>query len=71
MCALIDTLIIDSDGIYELGCFNDRLLLGLRGTISEAESHLLASRLQGAELVVIFGACHLLAAQNDYRPDAT
>jgi hypothetical protein len=47
---LTDTLIIDSDGIYDLGSFNDRLLLGLKGTMSEAELHLLAGRLQGAKL---------------------
>ena len=50
LCALTDTLIIDSDGIYDLVSFNDRLLLGLKGTMSEAELHLLASRLQGAKL---------------------
>jgi DNA invertase Pin-like site-specific DNA recombinase len=50
LCALTDTLIIDSDGIYDLGSFNDRLLLGLKGTMSEAELHLLAGRLQGAKL---------------------
>ncbi len=50
LCALTDTLIIDSDGIYDLGCLNDRLLLGLKGTMSEAELHLLAGRLQGAKL---------------------
>ena len=57
LCALTDTLIIDGDGIYDLGSFNDdlgsfndRLLLGLKGTMSEAELHLLAGRLQGAKL---------------------
>jgi DNA invertase Pin-like site-specific DNA recombinase len=50
LCALTDTLIIDSDGIYDLSSFNDRLLLGLKGTMSEAELHLLAGRLQGAKL---------------------
>jgi DNA invertase Pin-like site-specific DNA recombinase len=50
LCALTDTLIIDSDGIYDLDSFNDRLLLGLKGTMSEAELHLLAGRLQGAKL---------------------
>ena len=39
LCALTETLIIDSDGIYDLGSFNDRLLLGLKGTMSEAELH--------------------------------
>ena len=48
LCSLTDTLIVDGDGIYDLGVFNDRLLLGLKGTMSEAELHLLAGRLQGA-----------------------
>jgi DNA invertase Pin-like site-specific DNA recombinase len=48
LCSLTDTLIIDSDGVYDLGAFNDRLLLGLKGTMSEAELHILAGRLQGA-----------------------
>jgi DNA invertase Pin-like site-specific DNA recombinase len=48
LCSLTDTLIVDGDGIYDLGAFNDRLLLGLKGTMSEAELHLLAGRLQGA-----------------------
>jgi hypothetical protein len=42
-------LVIDADGIYDLAEFNDRLLLGLQGTMSEAELHLLAGRLQGAK----------------------
>jgi hypothetical protein len=41
--------LIDGDGIYDLADFNDRLLLGLKGTMSEAELHLLAGRLQGAK----------------------
>src|SRR5229473_6866005 len=49
MCSLSDTLIVDADGIYDLAEFNDRLLLGLKGTMSEAELHLLAGRLQGAK----------------------
>lgn len=40
---LTDTLVVDADGIYELANFNDRLLLGLKGTMSEAELHLLAA----------------------------
>ncbi|MCL6507768.1 MAG: recombinase family protein, partial [Bryobacteraceae bacterium] len=44
-CSLTDTLIIDADGVYNLQHFNDRLLLGLKGTMSEAELHLLAGRL--------------------------
>ena len=49
LARLTDTLVIDADGIYDLAEFNDRLLLGLKGTMSEAELHLLAGRLQGAE----------------------
>jgi excisionase family DNA binding protein len=48
-CSLTDTLIIDGDGIYDLQNFNDRLLLGLKSTMSEAELHLLAGRLQEAK----------------------
>jgi len=47
ICALTDTLILDEDGIYDPGHFNDRLLLGLKGTMSEAELHVLKARLQG------------------------
>ena len=45
LCALTDTLIADSDGVYHPGDFNDRLVLGLKGTMSEAELHLIRSRL--------------------------
>jgi DNA invertase Pin-like site-specific DNA recombinase len=44
LCALTGTLIADSDGIYSPQDFNDRLLLGLKGTMSEAELHLIRSR---------------------------
>lgn len=47
ICALNRTLISDEDGIYDPGHFNDRLLLGLKGTMSEAELHIIRSRLQG------------------------
>ncbi|MBV9282299.1 MAG: recombinase family protein, partial [Chloroflexi bacterium] len=47
ICALTDTLILDEDGIYDPGHFNDRLLLGLKGAMSEAELHVLRARLQG------------------------
>lgn len=43
--AIFDTLIADYDGIYDLHLFNDRLLLGLKGTMSEAELHLLQLRM--------------------------
>jgi len=45
-CSLTETLIVDADGIYDLQNFNDRLLLGLKSTMSEAELHILAGRLQ-------------------------
>lgn len=45
-CSLTDSLIVDADGVYDLRSFNDRLLLGLKGTMSEAELHILAGRLQ-------------------------
>lgn len=44
-CSLTGTLIVDADGVYDLQNFNDRLLLGLKGTMSEAELHILAGRL--------------------------
>lgn len=44
ICAITDTLIMDEDGIYDVNDFNDRLLLGLKGTMSEAEMHFLYSR---------------------------
>ncbi len=47
ICALTDTLILDEDGIYSPAEFNDRLLLGLKGTMSDAELHLLRARLRG------------------------
>ena len=47
ICALSDTLILDEDGVYDPGHFNDRLLLGLKGTMSEAELHVLRARLRG------------------------
>src|ERR1035438_7478051 len=49
LARLTDTLVIDSDGIYDLANFNDRLLLGLKGTMSEAELHFLVGRLNGAK----------------------
>lgn len=47
ICALSDTLILDEDGVYDPSHFNDRLLLGLKGTMSEAELHVMRARLQG------------------------
>src|SRR2546427_9875771 len=50
ICALTDTLVIDEDGVYDPGQYNDRLLLGFRGTMSEAELHWLHCRLVGGKL---------------------
>jgi DNA invertase Pin-like site-specific DNA recombinase len=48
--ALANTLILDEDGVYDPTNFNDRLLLGLKGTMSEAELHVLKARLRGGIL---------------------
>lgn len=50
ICALTDTLVIDEEGVYDPGLYNDRLLLGFKGTMSEAELHWLHQRLQGGKL---------------------
>jgi len=50
ICALTDTLVIDEEGVYDPGSYNDRLLLGFKGTMSEAELHWLYQRLQGGKL---------------------
>src|SRR6266498_2486459 len=50
ICALSGTLILDEDGLYDPCNFNDRLLLGLKGSLSEAELHLLKGRLRGGVL---------------------
>src|SRR5713226_10195328 len=47
LCAMTDTLIGDADGLYHPAWFNDRLLLGLKGTMSEAELHIIRARLEG------------------------
>jgi DNA invertase Pin-like site-specific DNA recombinase len=50
ICAITNTLILDEDGIYHPAEFNDRLLLGLKGTMSEAELHLIRARMRGGLL---------------------
>ena len=47
LCGLTDTLIGDNEGVYHPALFNDRLLLGLKGTMSEAELHIIRARLDG------------------------
>ena len=49
LCGLFDTLVIDEDGIYDLSDFNDRLILGLKGTMGEAELYILRSRMLGGK----------------------
>ena len=50
LCSLVGALILDEDGIYDPANFNDRLLLGLKGTLSEAELHFLKARMRGGML---------------------
>jgi len=50
LCSLAGTLILDEDGVYDPANFNDRLLLGLKGTMSEAELHFLKARMRGGVL---------------------
>jgi len=50
LCGVARTLIVDDDGIYDPTDFNDRLLLGLKGTVSEIELHYLHQRLWGGKL---------------------
>src|SRR5437867_11898316 len=47
LCAMTDTLIGDGDDLYHPAWFNDRLVLGLKGTMSEAELHIIGARLEG------------------------
>ena len=50
LCALFHTLIADLDGVYDPAQYNDRLLLGLKGTMSEAELHIMRQRLRAGVL---------------------
>jgi len=49
ICSLTGTLLVDADGCYDPADFNDQLLLGLKGTMSQAELHFLRGRLQGGK----------------------
>jgi DNA invertase Pin-like site-specific DNA recombinase len=51
VCALFGTLLCDLDGVYDPSNYNDRLVLGLKGTISEAELHMITQRMNAAKLV--------------------
>jgi DNA invertase Pin-like site-specific DNA recombinase len=80
LCALFDTLIADVDGVYNPRDFNDRLLLGLKGTLSEAELHSLRLRLDAGRLSkakrgelaqhLPTGLVRDLAEQVSFDPDA-
>ncbi len=50
LAAVFDTLIADADGVYNLRNYNDRLILGLKGTMSEAELHWLHQRLDDGRM---------------------
>src|SRR5208283_3592454 len=50
LCAMTGTLICDEDGLYDPRSFNDRLLLGLKGTMAESELHFIKARLRGGQL---------------------
>ena len=50
ICAMTGTLICDEDGLYDPRNFNDRLVLGMKGQISEAELHFIRARLRGGQL---------------------
>jgi DNA invertase Pin-like site-specific DNA recombinase len=71
LCSLTDTLIADADGLYHPGDHNDRLLLGLKGTMSEAELHLLRGRLlAGVRHKAAKGELRVtLPVGYDYDPD--
>ena len=71
LCSITDTLIADTDGVYNPCQFNDRLLLGLKGTMSEAELHLIKNRMhQGLFHKAQKGELRLpLPAGYQYDPD--
>jgi DNA invertase Pin-like site-specific DNA recombinase len=79
ICALFGTLIADLDGIYDPSQYNDRLLVGLKGTMSEAELHLLKQRLYQGTLqkarrgalrfALPIGYVHNQAGEVLYEPD--
>jgi DNA invertase Pin-like site-specific DNA recombinase len=50
LCAITDTVVIDEDGVYRPGEFNDGLVLGMKGTFAQAELHIIRARLHGGKL---------------------
>lgn len=71
LCTLTDTLIGDADGVYDPADYSDRLVLGLKGTISEAELHLIKGRLiAGLRHKAARGELRInLPGGYDYSPD--
>jgi DNA invertase Pin-like site-specific DNA recombinase len=71
VCGLFGTLIGDADGIYDPRTYNDRLLLGLKGTMSEAELHILKQRmLEGKRAKARRGELHMLLPRGYARTPA-
>jgi DNA invertase Pin-like site-specific DNA recombinase len=71
VCGLFGTLIGDADGIYDPQTYNDRLLLGLKGTMSEAELHILKQRmLEGKRAKARRGELHMLLPRGYVRTPA-
>lgn len=79
MCAIFGTLIVDEDGVYDGNDPNDRMLLGLKGIMSEMELHVMRNRLQHGRLnkarrgelffSVPFGYVRLSDGKVDFDPD--
>lgn len=79
LCALTHTLLIDEDGIYDPSLFNDQLLLGLKGTMSQAELHFMKVRLYGGKInkarkgllrfPLPVGYCYLDSGEIDLDPN--
>lgn len=73
LAAVFGTLIADSDGVYDPRHYNDRLLLGLKGTMSEAELHLLRQRLEAGRLNAVRRGAYRQTLPTGYvrLPDGT
>lgn len=69
LCAYTDTLMIDEDGSYAPADFNDQLLLGIKGTISQAELHFIRARLHGGRMNKVHKGEYRLSLPVGYRYD--
>ena len=67
LCALSGTLLGDLDGVYDPAEHNDRLLLGLKGTISEAELHLIKQRMWSGRIAKARAIAARLAMPTERR----